>query len=59
MEYRCGCVSFIKAKWPKANFPKWGVVGGGSRVPALWPGCSVDYVNMVPLYRDFQLGLNY
>lgn len=52
-------MSFIKAKWPKANFPKWGVVGGGSRVPALWPGCSVDYVNMVPLYRDFQLGLNY
>ena len=30
-------MSFVKAKWPKVNFPKWGMVVGGSGVPA----CSV------------------
>ena len=30
-------MSFVKAKWPKVNFPKRGMVVGGSGVPA----CSV------------------
>ena len=33
-------MSFVKAKWPKVNFPKRGMVVGGSGVPS----CSVSWV---------------